>query len=66
MSLPVVLAHGSLGSFDELIFLGVAIVFLVVMGISWVRSRMTQPDLDSQEDSASTPETESSERFKLD
>ncbi len=35
------LAHGALGAFDELIFVGVAVIFLVMMGISWIRSRST-------------------------
>lgn len=34
-----VLAHGALGPFDEIIFLGVGVVFFVLMGVSWLRSR---------------------------
>lgn len=34
-----ILAHGALGIFDELIFISVAAIFLVMMGISWVNSR---------------------------
>lgn len=39
MSNPVILAHGALGNFDEVIFISVIVVFIVMMGISWVRSR---------------------------
>ena len=45
--MPVLLAHGALGPYDELIFLGVAVIFLVMMGISWVKSRNAPPSLDS-------------------
>jgi len=34
-----ILAHGALGGYDEIIFVGVAAAFLVMMGISWFRSR---------------------------
>lgn len=37
--MPMIFAHGALGWFDELIFLGVAVIFIVMMGISWFRSR---------------------------
>jgi hypothetical protein len=35
----VILAHGALGPFDEVIFISVIIIFLTMMGISWIRSR---------------------------
>ena len=35
----VILAHGALGPFDEIIFVSIAIIFIVMMGISWVRSQ---------------------------
>jgi len=54
MPFPVVLAHGALGNFDELIFLGVGVIFLVMMGISWVKSRNVQPEF--KEEAAPTPE----------
>ncbi|MFO7321120.1 MAG: hypothetical protein DIU68_005295 [Chloroflexota bacterium] len=44
MNLPVLLAHGALGPFDEILFLGIAVIFLAMMGISWVRSRHADPD----------------------
>ena len=33
------LAHGALGGYDELVYAGVAVIFVVMMGISWVRSQ---------------------------
>ena len=33
------LAHGALGPFDEIIFVSIAIIFAVMMGISWARSQ---------------------------
>ncbi|MBI1259298.1 MAG: hypothetical protein GC204_17675 [Chloroflexi bacterium] len=45
----VILAHGALGPYDELIMAGAATIFLVMMGISWVRSRNTRPDFEEAE-----------------
>lgn len=54
------LAHGQLGIWDELIFLGITVVFALIMLFSWLRSRQL-PDEDAEEE---TPgETE---RFGLD
>jgi hypothetical protein len=39
MQLPTILAHGALGVFDELIYLGIALLFVIIMAISWLRSR---------------------------
>jgi hypothetical protein len=61
----VVLAHGALGVFDELIFFAVGIVFLVMMAISWIRSRNAPLDIEDE----TAPEisvAESPDRFKLD
>ena len=55
----VILAHGALGPFDEIIFVSIAIIFIVMMGISWVRSQ----DLPELEDDAS--ESADSEHFEL-
>ncbi|MDZ4670426.1 MAG: hypothetical protein SH821_06115 [Phototrophicales bacterium] len=41
-----VLAHGALGIWDELIFLGVAVLFLIFMAVSWVRSRAIPPTIE--------------------
>jgi len=49
MSAPIILAHGTLGNWDEVIFLSVAAIFLIMMGISWVRSRNVKPDLGESE-----------------
>ncbi len=35
----VFLAHGALGVWDELIFLGITVVFALIMVFSWLRSR---------------------------
>lgn len=50
MHFPVILAHGALGEYDELIFLGIASIFLIVMGISWVKSRNTRPEFNDVEE----------------
>ncbi len=58
VALPVILAHGALGNFDELIFIGVAVVFLGMMGLSWWRSREFEPELDDEVTHTSpTPES---------
>jgi hypothetical protein len=64
---PTTLAHGALGPFDELIFLGVGVVFLVMMGISWLRSRNVKPEFDDPTHSAEATNTgtEAPDRFKL-
>lgn len=75
MTLPTFLAHGVLGAFDELMFAGVAVVFLVMMGISWVRSRSFEPEWEDEHtapensaESAENPSEQStdSEHFRLD
>ncbi len=72
MHLPVILAHGALGPYDELIFLGAAAIFLIMMGISWVKSRNTRPEFDEvdegQRESSETadPSAQTPDRFRLD
>jgi hypothetical protein len=62
---PVILAHGSLGAFDEVFFIGIAALFIVMMGISFVRSRNAQP-ADEEPTTPATPENaEASGTFKL-
>lgn len=56
MRFPVVLAHGALGPYDELILLGAAVIFLVFMGISWVKSRNTRPDFEQPNEAESPRE----------
>ena len=60
--MPVILAHGALGPFDEIIFLSIAVVFLAMMGISWVRSQQL-PDEEMEADSES--QESDRERFEL-
>ncbi len=69
--MPLILAHGALGPYDELIFGGVAVIFIIMMGISWVKSRNTTPQLDADPDQAAAepkaaPPTEAPDRFRLD
>ena len=74
MPFPLYPAHGALGIFDELIFLGIAVVFLIFMGITWVRSRAEQPAFEDEADPFVLDVTETApaasddvpERFKLD
>ncbi len=60
--MPVILAHGALGPFDEIIFLSIAAVFLAMMGISWLRSQQL-PDEESEAESES--QEADRERFEL-
>lgn len=64
MSLPVILAHGALGNWDEVIFLSLAAIFLTMMGVSWFRSRAAalEDDATAPADSAEQP---SPDRFRL-
>ncbi len=62
-----VLAHGSLGEWDELVFLSIAAIFLIMMGISWVRSRVSTPEeLVEPTDSSTEPNPNQQDRFPLD
>jgi hypothetical protein len=63
----VVLAHGALGPWDEVIFLGIAVVFMIFMGISWVRSRAMEPDFEDADliDDDETDDIRSPDRFEL-
>lgn len=42
--MSVILAHGALGPFDEIIFIGIAVIFLGMMGLSWLRSQELEDD----------------------
>lgn len=79
MRFPVILAHGALGPYDEVIMLGAAAIFLVIMGVSWVRSRNTRPEFEAveaadEEEAKRDPvekiekaeKTDTPERFRLD
>lgn len=62
-----ILAHGALGEWDELIFLSIAAIFLIMMGIAWVRSRVSTPEALEEPPDPSTPSTiPNEERFPLD
>jgi len=62
-----ILAHGSLGEWDELIFLSIAAIFLIMMGIAWVRSRVSTPEaLEEPTDSTPASTSPTDERFPLD
>ncbi len=69
------LAHGTLGNWDEMIFLGVSVIFVVMMGISWVRSRNIEPEFDDidvlktsviDNDGDIPASADESDRFRLD
>ena len=62
-----ILAHGALGEWDELIFLSIAAIFLIMMGIAWVRSRVSTPEVLEEQptDPTTTSVTNNEERFPL-
>ena len=73
MDIPALLAHGAFGQWDELIFLGVAVIFIAIMGVVWVRSRNTEYRFDDAPGESvptgqetSPDETPASDRFRLD
>lgn len=69
MNIPIILAHGALGPFDEVIFFSIAGIFIVMMGISWVQSRTTELDFDDDPDIDETvtgDESEGKDHFRLD
>lgn len=67
MTFTPLLAHGALGPWDELIFLSVFVIFIIIMGISWVRSRaLGDDDLDEETVTRETPDAEDGDdRFAL-
>jgi hypothetical protein len=56
-------AHGALGGWDEIIFLAVVVVFVVMMAVSWLRGQSTQESVDP--DQADAPEKADENRFEL-
>ena len=60
--MPILRAHGQLGIWDELIFLGITVVFGLIMVFSWLRSR-NLADADEEGDEEAPEE---SEHFGLD
>lgn len=67
MNLPIFLAHGALGPWDEVIFLSVFAIFAAIMGVAWVRSRaIGDDDLDEKQiQSSDDAADESPDRFTL-
>lgn len=59
--MPVILAHGALGPFDEIIFIGIAVIFLGMMGLSWMRSQA----LEDEELEAGEPAAADADHFEL-
>ena len=60
----LVLAHGALGVFDELIVVMVAVVFVGLIAFSWYRSRHSDEEAAetaAPADSAAPPEAPASE-----
>jgi len=60
------LAHGSLGGFDELIWLTVAVAFIGMMVYAYIRSRALEDDDLPDDTPADLPDSDSPDRFKLD
>ncbi len=70
--IPVILAHGALGPLDEIIFIGVAVIFIGMMGVTWFRSQSMETEETDEapeaqprvvDDAAEAP---SPDRFRLD
>ena len=59
----IILAHGALGIFDEVIYLSIVVIFVGFMGVSWVRARnqTIEEDENTAEDAEQSPD-----HFKLD
>lgn len=66
--MPVIIsAHGALGYWDEVIFVGVAVVFLLMMVASWLKSRDMAADHDPQTPAGpGAPPAEKPDHFRLD
>lgn len=65
----VILAHGALGAFDEIVFIGVVVVFLAMMALSWFRSQQLTDEMPDQDSKPSQDTVQSSpnntDRFEL-
>lgn len=62
MSNLVFVAHGALGPWDEVIFVGVGIVFFGLMVWSWIQSRQL-PETETPTNPETAPVDE--DRFRL-
>jgi hypothetical protein len=58
-------AHGALGPWDEIIFVAVAVVFVAMMAISWLRSRSDAGESDLDEADTSEKAKVDENRFEL-
>lgn len=65
VSFPFILAHGSLGAWDEMIFLAIGAIFFGVMFISWWRSRGDDFEASDLRPQIDDDQTQSDERFEL-
>ena len=63
--MPSLLAHGALGPFDEIIFLGIALVFLGMMGVSWLRSQALEDEALESDADVTEPQPNDVEHFEL-
>lgn len=62
--MPHLLAHGLLGAFDEIIYLGIAVAFIGFMALSWIRSRNQDFEDETAPEDDSPPE-DSADHFTL-
>lgn len=46
--MPVILAHGAVGPWDDILVVGIAIVFTGFMVYSWFKSRNFEPVLEDE------------------
>lgn len=63
----IILAHGALGAFDEIIFVSIAVIFVGMMGVSWLRSQnLPDDDFDTPpSDDVTTDMAPNTEHFEL-
>jgi len=62
----VVLAHGLLGGFDEVIFVSIAVIFVGMMGFSWFRSQQLPDDIETMsQDDAINNTSDTTDHFEL-
>ena len=67
MDFSPILAHGVLGNYDELIYLGIAVVFLVMVAMSWFQARTDQDEEEGLHGQPVTnkPESEQGDHLPL-
>ena len=62
---PVILAHGALGWWDDLIFLGVITIFVGIMVYSWFISRGDDFEATDLMPKTKNADSSGNERFEL-